>query len=179
MFNPIQYVPPNQQGQQNPAPQQTGQSVQLQLQQQQQQQQSADLAAKRSRKRKLPKGAEQGDFQDDIVETTTTQSTAGTTGNPGFPVSRVKKMLKEDKDIQMITNDAVQVITFAGERFLELLASSAYEYTSHELRKIVTYKDVATAIKSREELLFLEDTVPHTKSFGAAVAERKRIQEGS
>lgn len=48
----------------------------------------------------------------------------------------------------------------ATERFLELLASAAYDHTKNDGRKTVTYKDLAQAVKGIDQFEFLDQVIP-------------------
>jgi DNA polymerase epsilon subunit 4 len=89
-----------------------------------------------------------------------------------FPLTRVKNIIKQDDEVQLIATDAVFVVSVATELFLEILYSfiqlilvrgrESYAYTKQENRKTVAYKDVAKAVNSIIAFEFLEDTVPMT-----------------
>jgi histone H3/H4 len=56
----------------------------------------------------------------------------------------------------------------ATEKFLELLATSAYDQTRKDGRKTVTYKDLATAVRNIDQFEFLDQVIPMQVNFGDA-----------
>ncbi|KAF8937849.1 hypothetical protein BGZ58_002057 [Dissophora ornata] len=80
-----------------------------------------------------------------------------------LPVARVKRIIKEDKDVQMVSNDAVFLISLATELFLESFTSKAYNLAKMEKRKTVSYKDL--------------DVVPKTTPLSAALEKRRVAKE--
>jgi DNA polymerase epsilon subunit 4 len=65
---------------------------------------------------------------------------------PSLPLTRVKKIIKEDKDVNKIANDAVICTAVAAEVFIEYLVRHAYQYTKRDNRKTVSYKDLGMII---------------------------------
>jgi hypothetical protein len=75
----------------------------------------------------------------------------------------------------------------ATERFLELLAVSAYDQTRKDARKTVTYKDLATAVRNVDQFEFLDQVcfalpftvtkvLPMQVNFGDALVTKKEIE---
>ncbi|KAF9968718.1 hypothetical protein BGZ70_009640 [Mortierella alpina] len=91
-----------------------------------------------------------------------------------LPVARIKRIIKEDKDVQMVSNDAVFIISLATEMFLESFTSKAFNLAKLEKRKTVSYKDLATAVSQHDSLEFLQDVVPKTMPLSAAL-EKQRV----
>jgi len=63
-------------------------------------------------------------------------------GTTLLPAARVKRIVKEDRDIQTIGSDAVFLISIATEYWLQKLITASHQYAAHERRKTVMYKDV-------------------------------------
>ncbi|KAH7327962.1 histone-fold-containing protein [Stachybotrys elegans] len=86
------------------------------------------------------------------------------TGQNQLPLSRVKKIIAQDPDVNMCSNNAVFVITLAAELFIQHLADEAHTQTKLERkpRRNIQYKDVANAVSHQDHLEFLEDIVPKT-----------------
>ncbi|UKZ46959.1 hypothetical protein TrVGV298_001170 [Trichoderma virens] len=86
------------------------------------------------------------------------------TGQTQLPLSRVKKIISQDPDVQMCSNNAAFVITLAAEMFIQHLAEEAHTQAKLERkpRRNIQYKDVANAISHRDHLEFLEDVAPKT-----------------
>ncbi|KAK0745028.1 histone-fold-containing protein [Apiosordaria backusii] len=104
------------------------------------------------------------------------------TGQTQLPLTRVKKIIAQDQDIQVCSNNAAFVITLATEMFVQYLAEQAQEKTKLERkpRRNIQYKDVANAVSHQDNLEFLEDVVPKTTSYkdvkGKAAAARTRVK---
>ncbi|KAI5463103.1 histone-fold-containing protein [Mariannaea sp. PMI_226] len=104
------------------------------------------------------------------------------TGQTQLPLSRVKKIISQDPDIHICSNNAAFVITLAAEMFIQHLAteSQAQAKAERKPRRNVQYKDVANAISHQDNLEFLEDTVPKTVPFkkikAAATATQARLR---
>jgi DNA polymerase epsilon subunit 4 len=89
------------------------------------------------------------------------------TGQTQLPLSRVKKIISQDTDIHMCSNNAAFIITCAAEMFIQHLADEAHTQAKLERkpRRNVQYKDVANAASHHDHLEFLEDVVPKTVQF--------------
>ncbi|KAK3847641.1 MAG: histone-fold-containing protein [Linnemannia gamsii] len=94
-----------------------------------------------------------------------------------LPVARVKRIIKEDKDVQMVSNDAVFLISLATELFLESFTTKAFNLAKIEKRKTVSYKDLATAVTQHDSLEFLQDVIPKTMTLTAAIEKQRAAQE--
>ncbi|KKO97643.1 hypothetical protein THAR02_10255 [Trichoderma harzianum] len=94
------------------------------------------------------------------------------TGQTQLPLSRVKKIISQDPDVQMCSNNAAFVITLAAEMFIQHLAEEAHTQAKLERkpRRNIQYKDVANAISHRDNLEFLEDVAPKTVTLKKAKA---------
>ncbi|KAG5934690.1 hypothetical protein E4U53_000624 [Claviceps sorghi] len=89
------------------------------------------------------------------------------TGQTQLPLSRVKKIINQDADVHMCSNNAAFVITLAAEMFIQHLAEEANTQTKLERkpRRNIQYKDIANAVSHHDNLEFLEDVVPKTIPF--------------
>ncbi|KAF9142568.1 hypothetical protein BG015_000750 [Linnemannia schmuckeri] len=94
-----------------------------------------------------------------------------------LPVARVKRIIKEDKDVQMVSNDAVFLISLATELFLESFTAKAFNLAKIEKRKTVSYKDLATAVTQHDSLEFLQDVIPKTMTLTAAIEKQRAAKE--
>ncbi|TPX59458.1 hypothetical protein PhCBS80983_g02458 [Powellomyces hirtus] len=79
-----------------------------------------------------------------------------------FPVGRVKTIMREDKEVGPVAQEAALAVTYATEIFLQYLAEKSFENTRDDGRKVLGYKDVAKAVADNVELMFLEDIIPPT-----------------
>ncbi|KAL7788990.1 histone-fold-containing protein [Trichoderma ceciliae] len=102
------------------------------------------------------------------------------TGQTQLPLSRVKKIISQDPDVQMCSNNAAFVITLAAEMFIQHLAKESHTQAKLERkpRRNIQYKDVANAISHRDNLEFLEDVAPKTVTFKKAKAVAQARSRG-
>ena len=81
-----------------------------------------------------------------------------------IPKGSVKRVIKIDKDVRMVGQDAVVAISKATELFVEAFAKSASAKaaarTGADGRPIVKYEDVYAARAADDNLIFLEGIVP-------------------
>ena len=101
------------------------------------------------------------------------------TGTSTLPLARVKKIISQDDEIAQCSNSAAFAISIATEIFLRYLTESAYNVVKSESsrgkpRRNIAYKDIATAISRIDNLEFLSDVVPKTKSYRQVKEERAR-----
>lgn len=59
-----------------------------------------------------------------------------------LPLSRIKKIMKSDKEVGLCSNDAVFLTAEATKLFIESFAEHAYSETQRAKLKTVMYKDV-------------------------------------
>ncbi|KAE9553675.1 hypothetical protein FO519_003123 [Halicephalobus sp. NKZ332] len=76
-----------------------------------------------------------------------------------LPLSRIKKICKLDPDVHMLTSDALKIVTFSVERFIECLAKEASLVSREDGRKTVQIKDIDRAIRRNPLFEFLEDAL--------------------
>ncbi|KAI9502975.1 hypothetical protein GGI25_005803 [Coemansia spiralis] len=81
-------------------------------------------------------------------------------GTSTLPAARVRRIIKEDKDIFACGADSLFVISKATEYFVESLVREGYEFSRLDKRKTVQYKDMAKAVQSIEQYDFLGDIIP-------------------
>jgi len=89
------------------------------------------------------------------------------TGSTALPLARVKKIIAQDEDIAQCSNSAQFAIAVATEMFIRYLAEQAHTVVKSERkpRRNIAYKDIATAVSRIDNLEFLSDTVPRTKTY--------------
>ncbi|KAI1201423.1 hypothetical protein F5X97DRAFT_320500 [Nemania serpens] len=129
------------------------------------------------------------------------------TGQAQLPLSRVKKVIAQDPDIKLCSNNAAFVITLATEMFIQYLASEGLNMAKLERkpRRNIQYKDIvaitpvrpaskrastltqiptrpANAVSHQDNLQFLEDIVPKTVPYkqikAHAAATRAKLGGG-
>ncbi|KAK7228793.1 hypothetical protein V2G26_000963 [Clonostachys chloroleuca] len=100
------------------------------------------------------------------------------TGQTQLPLSRVKKIISQDSDINMCSNNAAFIITCAAEMFIQHLADESHTQAKLERkpRRNIQYKDVANAVARQDHLEFLEDVVPKTVPYKAVKAAASETQ---
>ena len=71
----------------------------------------------------------------------------GQSGHGGiFPLARIKKIMKTDKDINLVSADAVNLVSVATELFLDSFVKKASDISQNEKRRTILYKDFGTLI---------------------------------
>ncbi|KAG0148707.1 hypothetical protein CROQUDRAFT_654536 [Cronartium quercuum f. sp. fusiforme G11] len=96
--------------------------------------------------------------------TTTTNSKAKKKlGTTILPVTRVTRAAKQDKDIKIVSKEAVFLISVATEFFVRKLTDSAFLNAKLDRRVFVKYNDVAKAVQHNDEYMWLEDVIPLSK----------------
>ncbi|KAI8140632.1 histone-fold-containing protein [Fennellomyces sp. T-0311] len=100
-------------------------------------------------------------------------------GTTTLPLARVKRVIKEDKDVSLINAEATFCVAYATELFMEYLVKEGFTRARKEKRKTIYYKDLASAVSEVEQFEFLEDVIPHTMTLKAALERRKdTLDEG-
>ncbi|KIW86390.1 hypothetical protein Z517_01786 [Fonsecaea pedrosoi CBS 271.37] len=98
------------------------------------------------------------------------------TGSTALPLARVKKVIAQDEDITQCSNPAAFAISVATEIFIRYLTEQAHNVVKSERkpRRNIAYKDIATAVSRVDNLEFLSDTVPKTKTYRQFKEEKAR-----
>ncbi|RMJ07462.1 hypothetical protein CDV36_012944 [Fusarium kuroshium] len=93
-------------------------------------------------------------------------------------VSRVKKIIAQDPEIGICSNNAAFVITLAAEMFVQHLSEESHTQAKldRKPRRNIQYKDVANAVSHQDNLEFLEDIVPKTVTYKNIKAASKATQ---
>ncbi|KAI8997847.1 histone-fold-containing protein [Pilobolus umbonatus] len=107
---------------------------------------------------------------------TTDKSHPGRTpGVLSIPIARIKRVIKEDKEISQVNTDATFCIGYATELFTEYLVQEAFAKAQYNKRKTIQYKDLAQCVKETEQFEFLEDVIPPTMKLKAAIEKSKEM----
>ncbi|KAI1775379.1 histone-fold-containing protein [Hypoxylon cercidicola] len=105
------------------------------------------------------------------------------TGQTQLPLSRVKKIIAQDQDINICSNNAAFVITLATEMFIQYLSQESLNMAraDRKPRRNIQYKDLAGAVVHTDNLEFLADIIPKTVPYKQikAQAARTRAQLGN
>ncbi|THH30620.1 hypothetical protein EUX98_g3559 [Antrodiella citrinella] len=91
-------------------------------------------------------------------------------GKSSFPVSRVQKILKADKELPMMAREATFLISVATEEFIKRMAEESSIVAAREKRVTIQYRDLAAVVRKGDKFLFLEEIIP----FQAPSAPAKR-----
>eukprot|EP00457_Paulinella_chromatophora_P008144 gb/GEZN01008173.1/.p1 GENE.gb/GEZN01008173.1/~~gb/GEZN01008173.1/.p1 ORF type:complete len:296 (+),score=66.50 gb/GEZN01008173.1/:44-931(+) len=79
---------------------------------------------------------------------------------PQLPLARIKKIMKSDEDVRMISAEAPVLFSKACELFILDLTMRAWSHTDQSKRRTLQRNDVAEAIAADEMFDFLIDVVP-------------------
>ncbi|KAL0378037.1 UNVERIFIED_CONTAM: Nuclear transcription factor Y subunit C-2 [Sesamum radiatum] len=77
-----------------------------------------------------------------------------------LPLARIKKVMKSDEQVKMISADTPVVFAKACEMFIMELTLRAWMHTQENKRRTLQRSDVANAIRHEDLLSFLKDIVP-------------------
>merc|ERR1711865_466278 len=81
-----------------------------------------------------------------------------------LPLARIKKIMKSDEDVRMISAEAPVVFAQACELFIMELTSRAWAITEENKRRTLQKSDVAQAIQQGDFYDFLVDIIPPDSS---------------
>ncbi|GBG62379.1 hypothetical protein CBR_g30333 [Chara braunii] len=107
-----------------------------------------------------------------------------------LPLSRVKRLIKSEGGVQLVTAEANILITKATELFLESFVERAYERMLEDTRYSLQYNDVAHAVAGDHRLDFLSDIIPQKVLVSkllpslqppppAGISEAKEMEKGN
>ncbi|XP_014517423.2 nuclear transcription factor Y subunit C-2-like, partial [Vigna radiata var. radiata] len=77
-----------------------------------------------------------------------------------LPLSRVKKIMKSDEDVKLVSAEAPVVFAKACELFIMELTMKAWANTEANNRRTIKKSDIASAIARTDVFDFLEDIAP-------------------
>ncbi|WVY93051.1 hypothetical protein V8G54_032139 [Vigna mungo] len=77
-----------------------------------------------------------------------------------LPLSRIKKIMKFDEDVKMVSSEATMLLGKACELFIMELTMRSWAHVEDDKRKIIKKTDVASAISMNDMFDFLVDVVP-------------------
>ncbi|KAK9787375.1 hypothetical protein WJX73_008666 [Symbiochloris irregularis] len=83
-----------------------------------------------------------------------------------LPLSRIKKLIKQEGSVKAISAEAAFAVARATEMLVEALAVRASAHMREGQRSIIIYKDVASSVKEWPAADFLADIVPETITVG-------------
>lgn len=77
-----------------------------------------------------------------------------------LPLARIKKIMKLDEDVKMISQEAPVVFARATEMFIQELTLRSWIHTEENKRRTLQRNDIAMAISKFDQFDFLIDIVP-------------------
>ncbi|KAG8636687.1 nuclear transcription factor Y subunit C-9 [Manihot esculenta] len=80
--------------------------------------------------------------------------------NHSLPLARIKKIMKADEDVRMISAEAPVIFARACEMFILELTLRSWNHTEENKRRTLQKNDIAAAITRTEIFDFLVDIVP-------------------
>lgn len=80
--------------------------------------------------------------------------------NQALPLARIKKIMKLDEDVRMISAEAPLLFAKAAEIFIHELTLRAWVHTEENKRRTLQRNDIAVAIMKYDQFDFLIDIVP-------------------
>lgn len=80
--------------------------------------------------------------------------------NHSLPLARIKKIMKADEDVRMISAEAPVIFARACEMFILELTLRAWNHTEENRRRTLQKNDIAAAITRTDIFDFLVDIVP-------------------
>jgi len=110
--------------------------------------------SKAEMERRAKEKVENGEIEEEKDSTTTKPE--GEEKLFKFPLGTVKRIIKMDPDVNVISKDSIFLITKALEMFVESLSIEAYSYTAGAKKKTLSKQDVEKAIDAVDALAFLD-----------------------
>ncbi|CAG9801650.1 unnamed protein product [Chironomus riparius] len=99
-------------------------------------------------------------------------------GNQLLPLARIKKIMKLDEDVKMISAEAPLLFAKATEIFIHELTLRAWLHTEDNKRRTLQRNDIAMAISKYDQFDFLIDIVPRDEIKPKKEADNKAtVQE--
>ena len=96
-------------------------------------------------------------------------------GNQLLPLARIKKIMKLDEDVKMISAEAPLLFAKATEIFIHELTLRAWLHTEDNKRRTLQRNDIAMAISKYDQFDFLIDIVPRDEIKPKKETETKTI----
>jgi len=90
------------------------------------------------------------------------QSDCGDGDSSGLPLARVRRLIKETENVNMVSAEAGILISRSTELFLELLSQKSGVHMLSSNRSKFEYQDLALCVGAEQPLAFLRDVVPLT-----------------
>lgn len=94
-----------------------------------------------------------------------------------LPLARVKKLIKLEADVKVVSNEAVFLIGRAAELIMEEMVAKAHASMSRDARKALLYKDIANAVQGWKPLDVLGDVVPQKVLASTLMQQQQQEKE--
>ncbi|CAE6495541.1 unnamed protein product [Rhizoctonia solani] len=91
--------------------------------------------------------------------------------HPPLPLARIKKVMKNDPEVKMISADAPILFSKACEIFISEITARAYLVAEQHKRRTLAKADVARALSKSDQFDFLIDIVPREEGAKRTAAE--------
>lgn len=98
-------------------------------------------------------------------------STEFASKNPELPLARIKKIMKLDEEVKMISAEAPIIFAKAAELFIQEVTIRSWIHTEENKRRTLQKNDVTLAISKYDEFDFLIDIVPREEKKPATKKE--------
>ncbi|THU90299.1 histone-fold-containing protein [Dendrothele bispora CBS 962.96] len=98
--------------------------------------------------------------------------------HPPLPLARIKKVMKSDPDVKMISADAPILFCKACEIFIAEITSRAFIIADSNKRRTLSRSDIAKALSKSDQFDFLIDIVPReSHSYPANGKKEETLKE--
>ncbi|KIM43301.1 hypothetical protein M413DRAFT_444120 [Hebeloma cylindrosporum] len=95
-------------------------------------------------------------------------------GKSLFPIARVQKIIKADKEIPIVAKEATFLISLATEEFIRRLCEAGQQVAHREKRSTVQHRDIAAVVRKADEFMFLEEIMPWSIPAEAPAIKRSK-----
>jgi nuclear transcription factor Y gamma len=95
-----------------------------------------------------------------------------------LPLARVKKIMKSDEDVRMISAEAPVVFAKACELFIIELTHRAWLHTEEGKRRTLQKNDIAQCIANTDIFDFLIDIIPREEYAKSAIMKKSTMMTG-
>eukprot|EP00039_Didymoeca_costata_P033292 m.41706 g.41706 ORF g.41706 m.41706 type:complete len:182 (+) comp9801_c0_seq2:80-625(+) len=99
-------------------------------------------------------------------------------GLAGFPLARIKTVMKSDQATLNVQAEAVQVMSYATELFMKQLVVKAFGEGQLSKHSTIPYESLAEVVDREERYAFLADIVPRKVRFGDVVDDDEDQGDG-
>ncbi|XP_021761063.1 nuclear transcription factor Y subunit C-4-like [Chenopodium quinoa] len=89
--------------------------------------------------------------------------------NHSLPLARIKKIMKSDDNVRMISADAPVLLSRACEMFIQDLTLRAWSCTEEGKRKTLQKADISAALSTTDLFDFLVDILPREKPLTSTI----------